>query len=165
MDTWEWERALGVACSLYRKQQKNLKLYDHTMSLDRKRNTRDYLYGRLLAVADHLEGSALRAANENRDTNAARLMQRFADHPYTTWRTIELSLDPYRRRLQANAPGLLNLFTKELDEIMGLFIPDQFTKDDKLEGEFLLAYHTQRTALWTKQPKDEDSEKPSTENE
>ena len=113
-----------------------------------------HLYGRLLAVADLLEGSALRAANEKRDTNAARFMQRFADHPYTTWRNIELSLDPYRRRLQANAPGLLNLFDKELREIMEQFGAEQFETDEKLEGEFLLAYHTQRTALWTKQPKD-----------
>ncbi len=124
------------------------------MSLERDRTTRSYLYGRLLAVADLLEGSALRAANEKRDTNAARFMQRFADHPYTTWRNIELSLDPYRRRLQANAPGLLYLYDEELREIMEQFSAEPFENDEKLKGEFLLAYHTQRTALWTKQPKD-----------
>lgn len=154
MEHWEWEKSLGIACSLYRNHQTSLNLHSHTMSLERDRTTRSYLYGRLLAVADLLEGSALRAANEKRDTNAARFMQRFADHPYTTWRNIELSLDPYRRRLQANAPGLLNLFDKELREIMEQFGAEQFETDEKLEGEFLLAYHTQRTALWTKQPKD-----------
>lgn len=154
MEHWEWEKTLGIACSLYRKQQTTLKQHNYTMSLERDRTTRSYLYGRLLAVADLLEGSALRAANEKRDTNAARFMQRFADHPYSTWRSLELSLDPYRRRLQANSPGLLNLYDKELREIMEQFTSEQFAKDEKLEGEFLLAYHTQRTALWTKQPKD-----------
>lgn len=154
MDHWEWEKTLGVACSLYRKQQASLQQHTYTMSLERDRSTKSYLYGRLLAVADLLEGSALRSANERRDTNAARFMQRFADHPYTTWRNIELSLDPYRRRLQANAPGLLNLYDKELREIMDRFAVEEFEDDGRLEGEFLLAYHTQRTALWTKQPKD-----------
>lgn len=158
MDRWEWEKSLGIACSLYRKQQNKLQQHNHTMSLERERTTRSYLYGRLLAVADHLEGSALRAANENRDTNAARFMQRFADHPYSTWRTIELSLDSYRRRLKANAPGLLNLYDTEIREIMDLFSASEFEKDHKLTGEFLLAYHTQRTALWTKNPKDSEAE-------
>lgn len=162
MDHWEWEKALGIACSLYRKYQLDLNQQDYLMSLERNRTTRDYLYGRLLAVADHLEGCALRAANENRDTNAARFMNRFADYPYSTWRNIELSLDPYRRRLRANAPRLLHLYDKELQEIMGLFTPEDFKTDEKLGGEFLLAYHTQRTALWTKQPKESDSSTPIT---
>ena len=163
MEHWEWEKTLGIACSLYRKQQTSIKQHSHTMSLERDRTTKSYLYGRLLAVADLLEGSALRAANEKRDTNAARFMQRFADHPYTTWRNIELSLEPYRRRLQANAPGLLNLYDKELRQIMEHFAAEQFENDAKLEGEFLLAYHTQRTALWTKQPMETAAENPEPE--
>lgn len=54
------------------------------MSLDQRRTTRDYLYGRLLAIAENIESLALFVARENRDTSAAKLMQRFADHPYTT---------------------------------------------------------------------------------
>lgn len=158
MEYWEWERSLGIACALYRKQQTDYNLYQHkfTMSLERERNTRSYLYGRLLAVADLLEQASLRSANENRDTNAARFMQRFAERPYSTWKTIYLSLDPHRRRLLINAPGLLHLYDKELDEINNLFTADLFEEDTKLEGEFLLAYHCQRTALWTEQPKEEN---------
>ena len=155
MEPWEWEKALGIACGLYRKQQAELQNH-HSMSLERTRKNRDYLYGRLLAVADHLEGSALRSAGEKRDTNASRLMQSFADRPYSTWRTIELSLDPYRRRLLANSPVLLSLFNKELEEIMDLFSAEDFTRNDKLSGEFLLAFHTQRTALWEKKSKEDE---------
>ncbi|MEI6315412.1 MAG: type I-C CRISPR-associated protein Cas8c/Csd1, partial [Syntrophus sp. (in: bacteria)] len=85
--------------------------------------------------------------------------------PYSAWRAIELSLEPYRRRLQANAPGLLHLYDKELREIMELFTADQFENDKKLEGEFLLSFHTQRTALWKKKPSDTDTEESQTENE
>jgi CRISPR-associated protein Csd1 len=128
------------------------------MALERDRTNRNYLYGRLLAVADHLESRALFVAGEKRESNAARFMQRFADRPFSTWRTIELSLVPSQQRLKANSPGLLALYDKEFKEIMGLFTSDEFTKDEKLTGEFLLAYHTQRTALWTKQPKESDEE-------
>ena len=157
MDHWEWEKCLGIACSLYRKQQNDLQLHQHTMALERDRKTRDYLYGRLLAIADRLESSAM-TASEKRESNAARFMQRFADYPFSTWRTIELSLVPYEQRLRANAPGLLAVFKKERQEVMDLFTADQFEKDGKLSGEFLLAYHSQSAALWKKQPKDTDEE-------
>ncbi|MBK1829280.1 type I-C CRISPR-associated protein Cas8c/Csd1 [Verrucomicrobiaceae bacterium R5-34] len=149
-DHWEWEKALGIACSLYRKQQIQTKNNHYNMSLERDRTTRSYLYGRLLAVADVLEETALKAANENRDTNAARLMQRFASRPYDTWQSIYLSLDPYRRRLKANSPGLLHRYEAEIEEIKNLFVTDDFCSPDKLEGEFLLAFHCQRTALFQK---------------
>jgi CRISPR-associated protein Csd1 len=157
MDHWEWKKCLGIACSLYRKQQNDLQLHQHTMALERERKTRDYLYGRLLAIADRLESSAM-TASEKRESNAARFMQRFADHPFSTWRTIELSLVPYEQRLRANAPGLLAVFKKERQEVMELFTADQFEKDGKLSGEFLLAYHSQSAALWKKQPKDTDDD-------
>jgi CRISPR-associated protein Csd1 len=97
-------------------------------------------------------------ASEKRESNAARFMQRFADHPFSTWRTIELSLTPYEQRLRANAPGLLAVFNKERQEVMDLFTADQFEKDGKLSGEFLLAYHSQSAALWKKHPKNTDEE-------
>lgn len=122
------------------------------MALDENRKTRDYLYGRLLAIADNLEEWALRTAGENRQTNAARLMQRFAEHPYSTWRTIELALVPYKARLGNKATKHLRLIT----EVMNMFDPDDFTNDRKLSGEFLLGYHCQREALWRKEG---DSEK------
>lgn len=154
LDHWEWEKALGISCALYRKQQIQSNKHHHTMSLERERTTRSYLYGRLLAVADVLEQTALRSAGENRDTNAARLMQHFARHPYGTWQNIYLSLDPYRRRLKSSAPGLLHIYLTEMDDIKNLFKTAEFCDDSKLEGEFILAFHCQRTSLFTKKEKE-----------
>ena len=126
------------------------------MSLDRTRKTRDYLYGRLLAVGDCIEGLALRDAGEKRATNAARMMQRFADYPCSTWRNIELSLVPYRVRLG----GRIKKYEAELAEIMDLFDPDEF-KDDKnaLGGEFLIGFYCQRNVLvQSKYNKGDDNE-------
>ena len=53
------------------------------MSLEKECCDRDYLYGRLLAVADYAEGSTY-DDNENRPTNAKRLMEAFSNHPCET---------------------------------------------------------------------------------
>jgi len=141
---WEWEKCLGIACALFRGYHNER---NYQMALEQDRVTRDYLYGRLLAIAESIESLALYVAKENRDTMAARLMQRFADRPYSTWKTIELSLSPYKSRLRTQRTGFLFEKEKLLDEVMGLFQSGDFTNDSQLSGEFLLAYHCQRQAL------------------
>ena len=155
LEPWEWEKSLGIACALYRGYftERN-----YQMSLESHRTARDYLYGRLLAIAEHIEVRALYVAGESRDTNAARLMQRFADHPCSTWRTIELSLSPYKARLQANRPGFLMRMQNLFDEVVGLFEASDFTDERRLSGEFLLGYHCQRQALWAKSGVDGDND-------
>lgn len=142
VDAWEWEKILGIACALYKYAYHEKE--DYTMPLDHTRTSRDYLYGRLLAVADCLEGFALSDAEKGRPTNAARLMQRFADRPYSTWRTIELALAPYKARLGYKAKK----YDVMLEEVMGLFETEDFIKDTPLSGEFLLGFHKQRTELY-----------------
>ena len=113
------------------------------MTLDLKIKTRDYLYGRLLALAESLEEWALNKAGEDRPTNAARLMQRFSEHPYSTWRTIELALTPYKARLGGKSKKRQRL----IDEVVAAFENGDFTSDKRLSGEFLLGYHCQREFL------------------
>jgi CRISPR-associated protein Csd1 len=117
------------------------------MSLETDRHSRDYLYGRLLAIAEHIEGRALFVGGETRDTTAAKLMQRFADRPASTWRIIEPRLRPYMSRLRAKRPQFLRTMELELDAIVASFVGDDFTDDSKLTGEFLLGYHCQRQIL------------------
>jgi CRISPR-associated protein Csd1 len=117
------------------------------MALEPDRTTRDYLYGRLLAIAENIESSALFVAGEKRDTSAARLMQRFADRPFSTWRTIETSLAPYKARLRTQRGGLLLRREQLLDDTMAKFKSDDYVDDSPLTGEFLLGYHCQRQDL------------------
>lgn len=120
------------------------------MALEEERTTRDYLYGRLLALAERIEETALRIGGEERPTTAARLMQRFADRPYSTWRSIELALQPYIQRLQSNRAGFLVNRKKDLNTVMALFDHDEYTSDKPLSGEFLLGYHCQRQVWFNK---------------
>jgi CRISPR-associated protein Csd1 len=148
LEKWEWEKYLGIACALFR-GSRNME-EDYQMALEENRTTRDYLFGRLLAIAENIEQRALHLANENRDTNAAKLMQRFADHPLSTWRSIEGALTPYKTRLRAKRPSVLLERDKLLDVVMGMFSREDFVSESKLSGEFLLGYHCQRAALWSK---------------
>ena len=140
----DWEKCLGIACSLVKGvNQKE----GYTMALDESRTTRDYLFGRLLAIADGIESMALYLAKEKRDTNAARFMQRFSDRPLSTWRSLEASLVPYAARIHAKVPGLLVGYRELMDEVFSAFTADDFTSDRCLSGEYLLGYHSQRKWL------------------
>ena len=126
------------------------------MALETERASRDYLYGRLLAVAERLESVALFVADEKRETNAARLMQRFAERPYSTWLQIEQALVPYKTRLQARRAGFLANMKNLLDEIHSMFKTEEYTNDTQLTGEFLLGYHCQRRDLQLKTKSEEE---------
>ena len=154
LERWEFEKHLGIACALFKGYFKER---NYQMALETERTTRDYLYGRLLAIAEHIEGRALHLAGEKRETNASRLMQRFSDRPYSTWRTIKLALTPYKARLSTRRPSFLNAMEKCLDEINDKFQVNDFLDDRRLSGEFLLGYHCQRKALW-ENPRTEDEE-------
>lgn len=147
-ENWEWQRNIGVACALYKgwraRHHDLLQRRTYPMSLDTQNRSRDYLYGRLLAVAENTESYALYLAGEKRATTAERYIQRFAEHPFATWRNIELTLKPYQERLRNNGK---DTGAQAIGEIMELFATDDFTRDDKLSGEFLLGYHCQKMEI------------------
>ena len=152
LEKWIWEQLLSVACALYtgyniRESKYYINKTGKIMALEDERTDRDYLYGRLLAIAEHLEEVALNVTNEKRETTAARLMQRFADFPFSTWRTIELSLIPYKSRLQVNRLAFLKKMKNLMDEIHSKFESEDYEKDDRLSGAYLLGYHCQRLSL------------------
>ena len=160
LENWEWEQNLSVACSLYRgyyNRLKNDKKRSYTVALQENYTSRDYLYGRLLAIAEDIESLALYVAGENRVTTAQRYMQQFANRPFSTWRNIELSLDPYMKRLKNNRPDYL--FNKQnlLNDVMSKFDINDFNNNTPLSGEFLLGYHCQKMAFYlAKQTKKTD---------
>lgn len=126
------------------------------MSLDETRTTRDYLYGRLLAIADVLEERSLSQTEKNRPTNATRYMQQFSQRPFRTWKQIHDSLVPYFMRLGGKAYYYKNLIA----EVETLFTPQDFIANKPLTGEYLLGYYCQRKKMWERKdrPASEEDE-------
>ena len=140
-------RNLGIACAVYRYANQRRK---YTMALDRSLKSRDYLYGRLLAVADYLEYSVLNDSEAKRPTNAMRLMAHFADHPCSTWRNLMGLLNSYKNRLAVSKPQLLGFLESEFGQICSSFDPADFNSDRPLAGEFLLGYYCEKALFFTK---------------
>lgn len=144
---YEWGKALTIACALFRKFKEGKEKYD--MSLDDTRTSRDYLYGRLLAIADVLEERTLSEAEKNRPTNATRYMQQFSQRPFRTWKQIHESLTPYLMRQGDKAYYYKSL----IGQVETLFAPEDFISNKPLTGEYLLGYYCQRQKMWEKKDK------------
>ena len=165
-----WQRNIGVACALYKgwrvRHHDLSQRRTYPMSLDTQNRSRDYIFGRLLAVAEHLERTALRIANETRATNAENYMQRFVMRPFHTWEQLETNLKPYKDRLRKDYPirisekfvltspiGFLNNRENEINQL--ICVLDDLKQegcdlDKPLEPEFLLGYHSQKMAYRNK---------------
>lgn len=144
MEKWEWEKSLSIACALINCEE-GLEL-----ALDTESDDRDYLFGRLLAVADVLERRAL--GDETRSSNAIRYMNSFSMHPERTWMVIQKSLQPYQARLGTKATYLSRI----IDEVASKFKMDEFN-NKPLSGKYLLGFYSQRHELYQKKDKIEDA--------
>ena len=118
-----WRRDFEIACSLWKKHYIDETRKQHrqedviTMYLEPNRDDRDYLYGRLLALADNFEESVLRKQGvKDRPTNAIKLMSNFTAKPYTTWGTLWKQLMPYLKSANGGS-----WFRNEVDDVMALF--------------------------------------------
>jgi CRISPR-associated protein Csd1 len=156
-DEYSWEKALSIACSLFKASNRR---ENYDMPLDETRNTRDYLYGRLLAIADVLEERALYKSGQKRATNAARYMQQFSQRPLSTWKQIHDSLTPYVLRL-----GGAYYYKNLIGEVKCLFNPDEYLLDQPLTGEYLLGYYCQRQKLEQKEKSESENAELETSSE
>lgn len=159
-EDYNWRKILAVACSLVKKEKFDRMGEVWTMSLDKDCHDRNYLYGRLLAVADCLEESTYEW-NEKRTTNAMRYMNAFSQRPYRTWQIIEERLKPYMEKKSKRS----QIFYKNLlNEIYDMFTYAQFSEDSRLEGLYLLGFHNQKKELLTKNDKDVENSNENNED-
>jgi len=151
MERWEWEKTLSITCALIRKTFIEKKeVWD--VPLDKESNDRNYLFGRLLAVADVLERGAL-GKEETRATNAIRYMNSFSKNPSRTWKTLQESLQPYQAKLGTKATYL----SRMIDEISDQFRIEDFN-NKPLSEKYLLGFYSQRRELYKKKEKTNEGE-------
>ena len=75
-------------------------------------------------------------------TNAKRYMSIFSQRPFETWKIIEENLQPYLNKLK-NRRYYENL----IDDICSLFDVDKFQDNTKLDGLYLLGFHSQSLSI------------------
>lgn len=137
-----WEATLNIACALINKQYES---EGYTVALQKNNNTRDYLFGRLLGVAEVMERSLLKERGEDRSTNATRYFNAFSQHPARTWFVIRKQLTPYFERQGAK----VTRYAKLLQELEARLTVEQMT-DAPLGPVFLLGYSSQVQDMYTK---------------
>ncbi len=148
--TGEWQRTLSIACALIRKQYEKEEI---DMALDVESKSRDYLFGRLLGVAEVLERNELNRRGEKRATNAMRYFNSFSQRPARAWMTIRRQLHPYQVRQGENV-WFYNKLIREIEA--SIQIDDM--NNDALGPMFLLGYSSQVKDLYTKREHKEENE-------
>lgn len=148
-----WERVLTLACSMVKKNEKDRNKEEWNVALDKSAKDRSYLYGRLLAVADRIEYMTYDAKDNGRITNAKRYMSTFSQRPYETWKVIEENIQPYLAKLDVVKR---KYYENLLSEICNLFDIDKFKENKKLDGLYLLGFHSQKYDLRFKKENSEE---------
>lgn len=159
-----WRHELEVACSIWKKSlnQNEPEKEQISMALDTTRRDRDYLYGRLLALADEFEDEILYRRNIDRPTSAVKLINNFAAKPYSTWGNICAQLAPY---VQSAKGSRRFAYENDIDEVTDMFGDHEFEDNSALSPLFLLGYSAQRRALRQKFTKENESVNNDNNNE
>lgn len=143
-----WESSVDTACALvhcFQKRRLEGAGGEIDPELQAHETNADYLYGRLLAVADFVEEKAM---DNGRDypTNAIRLMQKFVQHPFQTWPKVHDKLIPSFQRLGPNG----KIYQTLLAEIEQLFQGEDRYERGALSLTFLQGFSSQRQYLFQK---------------
>lgn len=146
---YEWETCIRTTCALIRRsrfdalsreERENIEKRLPSAQLDGKNRNRDYLYGRLLALADQVEYEA--TDRSKLPTNAIRLTQRFVQYPKETWLHLHAKLLPYFAALGSD--GKADGFMRTIADVESLFERADRESAAALGEDFLLGYFAQR---------------------
>lgn len=141
---YNWRKVLETACGLIRKsiieeRKGRGEKEEYEVALDYECKERDYLYGRLLAVAEVAERVTYKK-EESRNTNASKYFEAFSNRPYQTWGIIYKRLIPYLNRMPYTQK---KYYETLISDIENQFTIADFENDSKLQPLFLLGYHCQ----------------------
>lgn len=158
-----YERLLSVACAMIAKRhydENKLKGDEGIMQLNLNNKDLSYLYGRLLAVLEKVERSAM-DRKEEREPNAIRLQAAYVNHPFTVWKNLDTILIPYFNKLSVGS----RMYYKDLigEITSGFHEKDVPNLNRKLDETYLLGYYLQRKEL-NKPRKEQEKDKDEGQN-
>lgn len=155
----QWQRDLFNYAAAYH-YNSHLK-GEGTMKLNQSETDRSYLFGRLLAIADRIEESAVyrkqqrNSSVSERLTTAYRFMTNFAEQPGSTWERIYLSV--VRSYLGTLSGASQAYYKKQVVAILDLL--DDGNTDEPLDMKFLTGFAQQQIYDQTQGSKKSDTNK------
>lgn len=145
-----WNRVLTIFLA----GLNNFKGKEFTYMLDASNTDRSYLFGRLLAIYERIEASALSSESlgTKRTTNAEKLWSAFTRNPATISKTLEDKTKVYEAKLQSSNYGLYIKIMKEKAEIISSLSQylDSPEINKALSFEYLFGYYAELDYIFTK---------------
>ncbi len=136
-----WYRLLASACAMIKKYQYDYGKEVFSVALNKESMDRDYLFGRLLAVAHKLEDYVnFKSGNNGRETSAMRYWSTYAQKPARTFMTIRDKLQPYISKLKT---GVRNYYQSLAEEIFAKLEETKSFNNEPLKENYLLGYYSQ----------------------
>ncbi len=164
-----WNEILNTACAVIHYKHMKMGKGDCDLILDRTNHDRSYLFGRLLAVLDRIENTALykkesssSESRGHRDTNAMRLWSAYAAHPWTTFSNLRNCIQPYLSSLNV---GSREFYQNEMQEILLKLDTSDRKINRQLEPEYLMGFYLERDALTGKKSHDDSDNNEESDEE
>lgn len=138
---YNWNNILTWTCAVIIKCQYDYGKEVFKMALNKESTDRDYLFGRLLAVAHKLEDYVnFKSGNSERETNAMKYWSAYAQKPARTYETIRRGLQSYISRLSKGSRDYYQQLTEEIFDKLAK--TDSFN-NEPLNENYLLGYYSQ----------------------
>ena len=102
-------------------------------------------YAALLAIENDVERAVLdleKDEEDNRTSNALRLMTKFATSPDTTWRYLENRMQPYLKKLRSVRAGWAERIEARIGELEDIIRENGWESDEPLMPGWLHDYYT-----------------------
>ena len=106
---------------------------------------REAVYAALLAIENDVERAVLdleKDEEDNRTSNALRLMTKFATSPDTTWRYLENRMQPYLKKLRSVRAGWAERIEARIGELEDIIRENGWESDEPLMPGWLHDYYT-----------------------
>ncbi|HHU53803.1 MAG TPA: hypothetical protein GXZ43_07010 [Clostridiaceae bacterium] len=164
-----WIYLQYMSCALLNKVRQDQGKEKRLTMLGKDKQTRDYLYGRLLAIYEKIEMDAMRSKDEKgedksnslRITNVEKVWSAFFQTPERMLETLHMKIRPYLDKLKSNQAGLYSYYNRLIGEIQ-TEIRDAETylanKNKALNEDAVFGYYAQNRDLYTSAAEKKENE-------
>ncbi len=153
-----------LTCALINKVRQDERKEKRTSMLEKEQQTRDYLYGRLLAVYEKVEMDAMKPSafsadkkeegkmdKKSRVTNVEKVWSAFFQAPERMLETLHMKIRPYLDKLKADQAGSYSYYNKLIGEIQTDIRDAETyldTKNKSLNEDAVFGYYAQNRELY-----------------